>query len=121
MLSYLSAVAKGPVQKVELLINIITVTFDMNQPTQASSAVPLASTWRLCAWGVVGLLHLARTSRAAALYWLQPSPPRAWCLPAFLFSCPDRQAWFCRPCPRPCLPAERDDGAQLEPLRPDDV
>lgn len=34
MLSYLSGVAKGPVQKVEVLINIITVTFDMNQPTQ---------------------------------------------------------------------------------------
>ena len=35
MLSFLSGVTKGPVQKVEILINIITVTFDMNQPTQA--------------------------------------------------------------------------------------
>lgn len=37
MLTYLAGVAKGPVQKVEVLINIITVTFDMNQPTQASA------------------------------------------------------------------------------------
>jgi translation initiation factor 3 subunit C len=37
MLTYLAGVAKGPVQKVEVLINIITVTFDMNQPTQAST------------------------------------------------------------------------------------
>lgn len=36
MLAYLAGVTKGPVQKVEILINIITVTFDMNQPTQAS-------------------------------------------------------------------------------------
>ena len=36
MLTYLAGVTKGPVQKVEILINIITVTFDMNQPTQAS-------------------------------------------------------------------------------------
>lgn len=35
MLAYLAGVTKGPVQKVEILINIITVTFDMNQPTQA--------------------------------------------------------------------------------------
>ena len=34
MLTYLSGVTKGPVQKLEVLINIITVTFDMNQPTQ---------------------------------------------------------------------------------------
>jgi len=34
MLTYLAGVTKGPVQKVEILINIITVTFDMNQPTQ---------------------------------------------------------------------------------------
>lgn len=34
MLTYLSGVAKGPVQRVEVLINVITVTFDMNQPTQ---------------------------------------------------------------------------------------
>lgn len=34
MLTYLSGVTKGPVQKVEVMINIITVTFDMNQPTQ---------------------------------------------------------------------------------------
>ena len=37
MLTYLAGVTKGPVQKVEVLINIITVTFDMNQPTQAST------------------------------------------------------------------------------------
>lgn len=40
MLTYLSSVAKGPVQKAEVLINTITVTFDMNQPTQASRKAP---------------------------------------------------------------------------------
>lgn len=34
MLTYLAGVTKGPVQKLEVLINVITVTFDMNQPTQ---------------------------------------------------------------------------------------
>ena len=44
MLAYLAGVTKGPVQKVEILINIITVTFDMNQPTQARpSAAPRCS------------------------------------------------------------------------------
>ena len=38
MLTYLSGVTKGPVQKLEVLINVITVTFDMNQPTQVSLA-----------------------------------------------------------------------------------
>ena len=37
MLTYLSGVTKGPVQKAEVLINIITVTFDMNQPTQVNA------------------------------------------------------------------------------------
>ena len=37
MLTYLAGVTKGPVQKVEILINVITVTFDMNQPTQVGS------------------------------------------------------------------------------------
>ncbi|KAI7845552.1 hypothetical protein COHA_000843 [Chlorella ohadii] len=46
MLTYLSGVTKGPVQKLEVLINVITVTFDMNQPTQNAMTVP---NWNRCA------------------------------------------------------------------------
>ncbi|KAL4854001.1 Eukaryotic translation initiation factor 3 subunit C [Chlorella vulgaris] len=59
MLTYLAGVTRGPVQKVEVLINVITVTFDMNQPTQSAMSVP---NWNRCAqtmfdimvWGNLG-------------------------------------------------------------------
>lgn len=47
MLTYLSGVTKGPVQKLEVLINVITVTFDMNQPTQVKPALCSLLPWRV--------------------------------------------------------------------------
>lgn len=61
MLTYLSGVTQGPVQKVEILINIITVTFDMNQPTQASQEhacpEPTNALYPLVCWSLLALRH----------------------------------------------------------------
>lgn len=45
MLAHLAAVARGPVQKVDVLINMITVIFDMNQPTVTPMSTP---NWNRC-------------------------------------------------------------------------
>lgn len=45
MLAYLSGVAKGPAQKIEVLVHLVTVVFDMNQPLTAPMTVP---NWKRC-------------------------------------------------------------------------
>jgi translation initiation factor 3 subunit C len=55
MLSHLATVARGPVQRTEVLINIVTVTFDMNQPTVASMSTV---NWNRCAATMFEVLQL---------------------------------------------------------------
>lgn len=45
MLSYLAGVARGPAQKLQVLVHLITVTFDMNQPLAAPMTVV---NWKRC-------------------------------------------------------------------------
>lgn len=55
MLSHLATVARGPVQRTEVLMNIVTVTFDMNQPTVA----PMSTVnWNRCAATMFEVLQL---------------------------------------------------------------
>ncbi|PSC74602.1 Eukaryotic translation initiation factor 3 subunit C [Micractinium conductrix] len=69
MLTYLAGVTKGPVQKVEILINVITVTFDMNQPTQNAMTVP---NWNRCAQTMFDIMALLSDNRQISL---TDSPP----------------------------------------------
>ncbi|KAL4433586.1 hypothetical protein ABPG75_000027 [Micractinium tetrahymenae] len=73
MLTYLAAVTKGPVQKVEVLINIITVTFDMNQPTQSAMTVP---NWNRCAQTMFDIMVLLDENRHVSLTDTPPEDER---------------------------------------------
>lgn len=46
MLGYLAGVAKGPAQRLEVLVHLLTVLFDMNQPIAAAMTTP---NWKRCA------------------------------------------------------------------------
>ena len=45
MLQYLSTVAKGPSQQVEVLVHVVSALFDINPSMSTHMAVPL---WKRC-------------------------------------------------------------------------
>lgn len=56
MLSYLAGVARGPAQRMEVLVHLLTVIFDMNQPTVAPMTTP---NWKKSASILFEILELA--------------------------------------------------------------
>ena len=54
MLSYLSTVAKGPVQKIEVLIQVVSALFDINPSMSTHMSVPL---WKRCAGTLLEVLQ----------------------------------------------------------------
>ena len=54
MLSYLASVAKGPVQKIEVLIQVVSALFDINPSMSTHMSVPL---WKRCAGTLLEVLQ----------------------------------------------------------------
>ena len=54
MLTYLATVAKGPVQKIEVLIQVVSALFDINPSMSTHMSVPL---WKRCAGTVLEVLQ----------------------------------------------------------------
>lgn len=54
MLSYLATVAKGPVQKIEVLIQVVSALFDINPSMSSHMSVPL---WKRCAGTLLDVLQ----------------------------------------------------------------
>ena len=54
MLSYLATVAKGPVQKIEVLIQVVSALFDINPSMSTHMSVPL---WKRCAGTLLEVLQ----------------------------------------------------------------
>lgn len=57
MLSYLASIAKGPSQKVEVLIQIVGALFDLNPSMSANMAPPL---WRRCVKTILEILGILK-------------------------------------------------------------
>ena len=69
MLAYLSGVARGPAQRLEVLVHLITVIFDMNQPTLAPMSTP---NWKRCAATLFEIMDLVEGNANISLV---DSPP----------------------------------------------
>ena len=54
MLTYLGTVAKGPVQKIEVLIQVVSALFDINPSMSTHMAIPL---WKRCAGTLLEVLQ----------------------------------------------------------------
>ena len=54
MLTYLASVAKGPVQKIEVLIQVVSALFDINPSMSTHMSVPL---WKRCAGTLLEVLQ----------------------------------------------------------------
>lgn len=54
MLTYLGTVAKGPVQKLEVLIQVVSALFDINPSMSTHMAIPL---WKRCAGTLLEVLQ----------------------------------------------------------------
>ncbi len=54
MLTYLATVAKGPVQKLEVLIQVVSALFDINPSMSTHMSVPL---WKRCAGTLLEVLQ----------------------------------------------------------------
>lgn len=54
MLAYLASVAKGPVQKIEVLIQVVSALFDINPSMSTHMSVPL---WKRCAGTLLEVLQ----------------------------------------------------------------
>lgn len=59
MLTYLSGVARGPAQRVEVLVHLLTVVFDMNQPTTSPMTT---SNWKKCASTLMDIMELLQAN-----------------------------------------------------------
>jgi translation initiation factor 3 subunit C len=85
MLAYLSAVARGPAQRLEVLVHALTVTFDCNQPIVGPMTTP---NWRRCAATLFEILVRAPPffawprDRIAPFFFPTPAQPRLF----FFFS-----------------------------------
>ena len=73
MLAYLSGVARGPAQRLEVLVHLITVIFDMNQPTTGPMTTP---NWKRCAATLFEIMELADANPTITLVDLQPEEER---------------------------------------------
>ena len=54
MLTYLGTVSKGPVQKIEVLIQVVSALFDINPSMSTHMAIPL---WKRCAGTLLEVLQ----------------------------------------------------------------
>lgn len=61
MLTYLSSVAKGPAQRIEVLLSVVSALFDINPSMSTHMPVPL---WKRCV-GVV--LEVSKVTAPTAL------------------------------------------------------
>jgi translation initiation factor 3 subunit C len=73
MLAYLSGVARGPAQRLEVLVHLITVIFDMNQPTLAPMSTP---NWKRCAATLFEIMDLAEGNANISLVDAAPEDER---------------------------------------------
>jgi len=73
MLAYLSGVARGPAQRLEVLVHLITVIFDMNQPTLAPMSTP---NWKRCAATFFEIMDLAEGNANISLVDVPPEVER---------------------------------------------
>eukprot|EP00891_Asterochloris_glomerata_P007222 jgi/Astpho2/7222/fgenesh1_pm.00113_%23_10_t len=63
MLTYLATVAKGPVQKMDVLIQVVSALFDINPSMSTHMAVPL---WKRCVGTLLEVLQLLQDE-----HWIQ--------------------------------------------------
>lgn len=73
MLVYLSGVARGPAQRVEVLVHLLTVIFDMNQPTLS----PMTTVnWKRCASTLMDIMQLLQMHRHIVMVDQPPEEDR---------------------------------------------
>ena len=73
MLAYLSGVARGPAQRLEVLVHLITVIFDMNHPTTGPMTTP---NWKRCAATLFEIMDLSEANHNISLVDTPPEDER---------------------------------------------